>query len=55
MFKLHENNLDTPSVRKYLSSKRIKGDVSRCILVLDTSFFVYFDDKYFRMEGYLSF
>ena len=28
----------TPSVRKYLSSKWIKRDVSRCILVLDTSF-----------------
>ena len=27
----------TPSVRKYLSPKWIKGDVSRCILVLDTS------------------
>ena len=41
----------TPSVRIYLSSKWIKGDVSRCILVLDTSFFVHFDDKYFRTEG----
>ena len=41
----------TPSVRKYLSSKWIKKDVSRCILVLDTSLFVHFDDKYFRTEG----
>ena len=29
----------------------IEMDVSRCILVLDTSFFVHFDDKYFRTEG----
>ena len=41
----------TPSVRKYLSSKWIKRDVSRCILVLDTSLFIHFDDKYFRTEG----
>ena len=41
----------TPSVRKYLSSKWIKEDVSRCILVLDTSLFIHFDDKYFRTEG----
>ena len=40
----------TPSVRKYLSSKWIKGDVSRCILVLDTSIFIYFDNNYFRTE-----
>lgn len=33
----------TPSFWKYLSSKRI--------LVLDTSLFIHFDDKYFRMEG----
>ena len=42
---------NTPSVRKYLSSKWIKGNVSRCILVLDTSLFIHFDDKYFRTEG----
>ena len=35
----------------YLSSKWIKGDVSRRILVLDTSLFIHFDDKYFRTEG----
>ena len=29
----------------------IEIDVSRCILVVDTSIFIYFDDKYFRMEG----
>ena len=45
--------VNTPSVRKYLSSKWIKGDVSRCILVLDTSLFIHFDDKYFRTEGVL--
>ena len=39
--------------RKYLSSKWIKGDVSRCILVLDTSLLVHFDDKYFQTEGVL--
>ena len=42
---------NTPSVRKYLSSKWIKGNVSRCILVLDTSIFIHFDEKYFRTEG----
>ena len=42
---------NTPSARKYLSSKWIKGNVSRRILVLDTSLFIHFDDKYFRMEG----
>ena len=42
---------NTPSVRKYLSSKWIKGNVSRRILVLDTSLFIHFDDKYFRTEG----
>ena len=31
--------------------KMNKRDVSRCILVLDTSFFVHFNDKYFRTEG----
>ena len=41
----------TPSVRKYLSSKWIKEDVSRRTLVLDTSLFIHFDDKYFRTEG----
>ena len=35
----------------YLSSKWIKGDVCRRILVLDTSLFIHFDDKYFRTEG----
>ena len=40
----------TPSVRKYLSSKWIKRDVSRRI---DTSLFIHFDDKYFRTEGVL--
>ena len=35
---------NTPSVRKYLSSKWIKGNVSRRILVLDTSLFIHFDD-----------
>ena len=29
----------------------IEMDVSRCILVLDTSIFIHFDDKYFRTEG----
>ena len=29
----------------------IEMDVSRCILVLDTSIFIYFDDKYFQTEG----
>ena len=42
---------NTPSVQKYLSSKWIKGNVSRCILVLGTSLFIHFDDKYFRLEG----
>ena len=41
----------TPSVRKYLSSKWMKGDVSRRILVLDTSLFIHFGDKYCRTEG----
>ena len=36
-----------------MSSKWIKGDVSRRILVLDTSLFIHFDDKYFRTEGVL--
>ena len=44
-------NTNTPSVRKYLPSKWIKGNVSRRILVLDTSLFIHFDDKYFRTEG----
>ena len=44
----------TPSVRKYLSLKWIKGDVSKCILVLNTSIFIYFDDKYFQTEGVAS-
>ena len=35
----------------YMLSKWIKKDVSRCILVLDTSLFIHFDDKYFRTEG----
>ena len=34
-----------------MSSKLIKGNVSRRILVLDTSLFIHFDDKYFRTEG----
>ena len=34
-----------------MSSKWIKGNVSRRILVLDTSLFIHIDDKYFRMEG----
>jgi len=34
-----------------LPSKWIKGNVSRHILVLDTSLFIHFDDKYFRTEG----
>jgi len=34
-----------------LSSKWIKGNVSRRILVLDTSLFIHFDDKYFWTEG----
>ena len=29
-------------------------NVSRCILVIDTSIFIHFDDKYFRTEGILS-
>ena len=29
----------------------IEIDVSRCILVLDTSIFIHSDDKYFRTEG----
>ena len=33
-----------------MSSKWIKGNVSRHILVLDTSLFIHFDDKYFRAE-----
>ena len=41
----------TPSIRKYLSSKWIKEEVSRRILVLDTFIFIHFDDKYFRTEG----
>ena len=28
-----------------------KGNVSRRILVLDTSIFIHFDDKYFETEG----
>ena len=34
-----------------MSSKWIKGNVSRRILVLDTSLFIHFDHKYFRMKG----
>ena len=34
-----------------MSSKWIKGNVSIRILVLDTSIFIHFDDKYFRAEG----
>ena len=34
-----------------MSSKWIKGNVSRRILVLDTPLFIHFDDKYFRTEG----
>ena len=45
--------MNTPSVRKYLSSKWIKGGVSRRILVQDTSLFIHFDDKYFGTEGVL--
>ena len=40
-----------PPFGKYLSSKWIKGNVSRRILVLDTSLLIHFDDKYFRTEG----
>ena len=34
-----------------MSSKWIKGNVSRRILVLDTSLFIHFDDKYFQTKG----
>ena len=34
-----------------MPSKWIKGNVSRPILVLDTSLFIHFDDKYFQTEG----
>ena len=34
-----------------MSSKWIKEGVCRRILVLDTSLFIHFDDKYFRTEG----
>ena len=34
-----------------MSSKWIKGNVSRRILVLDTSLFIHFHDKYFWTEG----
>ena len=34
----------------YLSSKWIKGDVCRRILVLDMSLFIHFDDKYIKMD-----
>ena len=44
----------TPSVRKYLSSKWIKEDVSRTKIHLDTSSFIHFDDNYFRTEGVVS-
>ena len=53
MINLSSINHITPSVWKYFSSKWIKGDVSRRILVLDTSLFIHFDDKYFRTEGVL--
>ena len=43
-------NTNTPSVRKYLSSKWIKGNVSRHILVLYTSLFIHFYDKYLWTE-----
>ena len=33
-----------------LVTKIDKRDVSRCILVLDTSLFIHFDDKYFWTE-----
>ena len=41
----------TPSVRKYLSSKCIKRDVSKTKIRLDTFPFIHFDDKYFWTEG----
>ena len=34
-----------------MSTKWIKGNVSRRILVLDTSLFIHFDDNYFWMKG----
>ena len=34
-----------------MSSKWIKGNISRRILVLGTSPFIHFDDKYFWTEG----
>ena len=51
LYLLHVLKVSTSSVRKYLSSKWIKGDASRRILVLDTSLFIHFDDKYFWTEG----
>ena len=42
---------NTPSVRKYLSSKWTKRDVYKTKIHLDTSPFIHFDDKYFRTEG----
>ena len=41
----------TPSVRKYLSPKWIKIDVSKTKIRPDTFPFIHFDDKYFRTEG----
>ena len=39
----------------YLSSKWIKGDVCRRILVLDTSLFIHFDDKHSLRPTILAF
>ena len=49
--KAENKYITTPSVRKYLSSKWIKRDVSRTNIHLDTSPFIHFDDKYFQTEG----
>ena len=46
------SNITLYSLRpNILVIKMDKRDVSRCILVLDTSLFVHFDEKYFRTEG----
>ena len=50
-YDFHFSVLRTPSVRKYLSSKWIKRDVSKTKIRLDTFPFIHFDDKYFRTEG----
>ena len=43
---------NTTSVRKYLSSKWTKRDVSRTKIHLDTSPFIHLDDRYFRTGEY---